>query len=158
MRSTTQMSRLMVFFRTFHQPRKSARVAAHSSAELGAHSSTSTLSAHQMAPHESGPVTTWVDDNGDAWTLVYSALGMHWLTRCTPSGSRGGASKSVHRPWVLQFLDTVVGGSVVLVVYEGRGRIPHISFVALDSGHFSTSPLCLAVTRLGALTSVCSCF
>ena len=38
--------------RTFPRPQKIARVAAHSSAELGAHSSPSTLSAHQMAPHE----------------------------------------------------------------------------------------------------------
>ena len=37
-------------FSTFPRPKKSARVAAHSSAELGAHTSSSTLSAHQMPP------------------------------------------------------------------------------------------------------------
>ena len=39
-----------VFFCTFPRPRKSAKVAAYSSAELGAHSSSSTLSARKMAP------------------------------------------------------------------------------------------------------------
>ena len=57
------------------------------------------------------------------------------------SAGRGGASDSVHRPWVLQFLDTVVGGPVVLVIYEGRGRIPHISHAKLDFGDFFNEPL-----------------
>ena len=48
LRSTTRMSRRWGF-RTLSRPQKSARVAAHSSTELGAHS---TLSAHQMVPHE----------------------------------------------------------------------------------------------------------
>ena len=48
-RSTTRMSRLTGFFRTFPRPEKCARVAGQSIAELGAHSSSSTLSAHHMA-------------------------------------------------------------------------------------------------------------
>ena len=32
-----------------------------------------------MAPRENEPVTTWVDDKGDAWTLVPSSLGVCWL-------------------------------------------------------------------------------
>ena len=70
------MSRLTRFFRTFPWPKKSARVAAHSSAELDAHSSSST-------PHENDPVTTWVDDTGDAWTLVPTSLGVCWLNLLT---------------------------------------------------------------------------
>ena len=46
---TTWMSRLKGFL-PLPRPKKSARAAAHSSAELGAHSSSSTLSAHQTAP------------------------------------------------------------------------------------------------------------
>ena len=45
-RLTTRMSRLKCFFRTFPRFPKSAKVASHSTAELGAHSSSSTLSAH----------------------------------------------------------------------------------------------------------------
>ena len=48
----------------FPTQKKGARVAAHSSAELGAHLTSSTLSAHQMAHLDAG--TTWVDGNSDA--------------------------------------------------------------------------------------------
>ena len=65
------------FFLTFPQLKKSNRVSAHSSAELGAHSTSSTLSAHQMAHLDAG--TTWVDGNGDAWTMVNTVHGSYWL-------------------------------------------------------------------------------
>ena len=58
----------LFFFELFTSSKKSARVAAHSSAELGAHWTSSTMSAHQMAHLDAG--TTWVDGNGDAWTMV----------------------------------------------------------------------------------------
>ena len=64
-------------FTTFPQLKKSARVSAHSSAEPGAHSTSSTLSAHQMAHHDAG--ATWVDGNGDAWTMVNTVHGSYWL-------------------------------------------------------------------------------
>ena len=64
-------------FSPLHQLKKSNRVSAHSSAELGAHSTSSTLSAHQMAHLDAG--TTWVDGNGDAWTMVNTVHGSYWL-------------------------------------------------------------------------------
>ena len=57
--------------------KKSGRAAADSRAELGAHSTSSTLSAYQMAHLDAG--TTWVDGNGDAWTMVNTVHGSHWL-------------------------------------------------------------------------------
>ena len=52
-------------FRIFPRPQQSARVAAHSSVELGAHSGSSTLSAHQVAPGASeshGESIVWYDE------------------------------------------------------------------------------------------------
>ena len=59
------------FFRTFPWSKKSPRVAAQVSAELGAHPSSSTLSTHQMALLDAS--ATCVDGNGDAWTLENTA-------------------------------------------------------------------------------------
>ena len=56
--------------RTLSPVQKSARVAGQSSAELGAHSSSSTLSAH---------LSTWIDDTGDAWTVVSRPHSPYWL-------------------------------------------------------------------------------
>ena len=80
----------MCFFRTFPQLKKSARVSAHSSTELGAHSTSSTLSAHQMAHLDAG--TTWVDGNGDAWTMVNTVHGSYWL-------NLGSMHTQWHPPW-----------------------------------------------------------
>ena len=51
---TLRRSIFNVFFALFPQLKKSARVSAHSSAELGAHSTSSTMSAHQMAHLDAG--------------------------------------------------------------------------------------------------------
>ena len=66
-----------------------------SSAELGAHSSSSTLSAHQMPLHEGDAVAIWVDDNDDAWTMVDNAHGLFWLNLNTRHSQR-------HPPWERQ--------------------------------------------------------
>ena len=57
------------------RPQKSAKVASQSTAELGAHSSSSTSSAYAR--------TTWVDDNDEAWTMENSAHGPCWLNLST---------------------------------------------------------------------------
>ena len=88
-----------------------------------------------MAPHENEPVTTWVDDNGDAWTLVPSSLSVCWLNLHTTHTQ--WQSPWERRSWrclrisslsvALQHLDMVVGGPVGLVDHGGYGTIPHVS-------------------------------
>ena len=77
--------------------KKSGRVAAHSSAELGAHSTSSTLSAHQMAHLDAG--TTWVDGNGDANT-VHAVAALRYLRfEPGPVGCRGSTvTNERHNP------------------------------------------------------------
>ena len=60
-------------FHTFPRPQKSATVTSQSSANLGAHSSSSTSSAYGLRH--------WVDeDTGDVWTLLTDAAqGSWWL-------------------------------------------------------------------------------
>ena len=55
-----------MFLSNFSQLKKSGRVAAHSSAELGAHL------VHDERSSNGSPRCryTWVDGNGDAWTMV----------------------------------------------------------------------------------------
>ena len=148
------------FFRTFLQLLKVRGSPRISRAELGAHSSSSTLSAHQMAPHVNDPVTTWVDDNGDAWTLVPSSLGVWWLNLHTmhtsgsrrASASRGGASESDHRPSVLQFLDMFVCGPVGF----GRLRRPwkNSTYFSREAGFWTIFQRALCVWQS---LSWCSC-
>ena len=77
MRLTLRMRR----FPLFRGSLQSARVVAHSSAELGAHSSSSTLSAQQIAPFDDG--TTWVDVNNDVWAFLDTAHGSYWKNLAT---------------------------------------------------------------------------
>ena len=86
------MSRLKVFFALFPGPKKSARVAAHTSAELGTHSSSSTLSTHQMAPGTSGShdePTVWYDEELEqAWCHFVDLLGRSFWRLLTTDHSQ----------------------------------------------------------------------
>ena len=76
-------------FRTLPRHPKSVKVAGQVSVELGGHVSSSTLSAHQMAP----PVPTWIDDNGNLWKMVNSArVGIFWFNTITDDSQW-------HPPW-----------------------------------------------------------
>ena len=74
-------------FRTFPQKKKSARVTGQVSAELGAQSSSSTLSAHQMAPTEG------IDADDDVWVRRWTRRKVRTGRSCCPatgSGTRRG--------------------------------------------------------------------
>ena len=63
-----------VFFSHFSRPPKSTKVTRHSSARVPQHVSSSTLSAHQMAPHCER--TTWYDEEREqAWCRLEDRLG-----------------------------------------------------------------------------------
>ena len=72
----------MVFFALFHGPKKSARVAAQSSARVHAHSSSSDLSSHQMGLLDE-PIVWYDDELNQAWCHFEDHQGRsfwHWLT------------------------------------------------------------------------------
>ena len=63
------------FFRTFSPLQKSAKVHGQVSAKVHGHSSSSELSAHQMAPPDES--FSVVDANGHAWVRLDTARGSY---------------------------------------------------------------------------------
>ena len=94
-----RMSRFKWRFLTFLRPKKSAKVAAHSSAELGAHSSSPTLSSHQMAPAAPLEDSPTRDDIQVMVTSEEQAYHWNRLTRTShcqmPPGRRPGWMRSI---------------------------------------------------------------
>ena len=137
MRPTLRMRRLMGFFvcpapKKCEGPRRSRVRGAHS------HSSSSELSAHQMAPFDDG--TTWVDDNSDAWTLLNTAHGSCWKNLDTQH-------TQWHPPWERQLwrclrICTSTAAVPVLTWWFGPvGAVDYGGCGSIKSGHYFHDPL-----------------
>ena len=115
-------------FRTFPRPQKSARVAAHSSAELGAHSGSFTLNAHQVAPGASeshGEPIVWYDEElGAASRTVWAALFWRLLTTDHSQWGATVGTLTVEVPQIQFFDDEVVDQFQFFEkVFDGTGVV-----------------------------------
>ena len=127
------MCHLKGFFRTLPRPKKSARVAAYSSARVHGHSSSSTLSAHQISPGTSAvqenqeePIVWYDDELEQAWCRFEDHLGRVLLAPAHHGPRTMGATvgaQAVKVPQIqffddkaagqFQFLDKVMAGPVL---------------------------------------------